>query len=173
MKKIGRPPTPEKEQVTVIRLQKQHVDLLDKVIREHAERDLDAVKIGPEERVPGTNVSSWTSYVEPIKHSSERRKLVAMLIEKWLTDDALYPTRVLPAVPRGPYSNVDLAEIASWVAVESKRLTESAPEAVQDVLARNKLRMMKRDLGRKEYLERVKVVTYAAPEERDDKEKAP
>ena len=173
MTKIGRPRTPEKEQVTVIRLQKKHVDMLDKVIRERAVRDLDAVNIGLEEPVPGTDVSSWTSYVEPINYSGERRKLVAMLIEKGLTDEALYPTRVLPPVPPGPYSNVDFAAIASWAAVESKRLTASAPEAVQDVLARNRLRELKRDLPRKEYLERVRIVTYAKLEERDDEEKAP
>ena len=96
MRKTGRPPTPEKEQVTVIRLQKKHVDMLDKVIRERAERDLDDVKLGPEERMSGTDVSTWTSYVEPINYSSERRKLVAMLIEKGVSDDALYPTRVVP-----------------------------------------------------------------------------
>ena len=173
MRKTGRPPTPEKEQVTVIRLQKKHVDMLDKVIRERAERDLDDVKLGPEERMPGTDVSTWTSYVEPINYSSERRKLLAMLIEKGVSDDALYPTRVVPPVPRAPYSNIDLAAIAEWAAVESKRLTESAPEAVQAVLTRNTLRKLERELPRKEYLERLKVVTYAAPEERDDEEKAP
>ena len=78
-----------------------------------------------------------------------------------------------PAVPRAAYSNLDLAAIAEWAAVESKRLTQNAPEAVQDVLQRNKLRKMKRDLPRKDFIERLKVVTYAVSEERDDEEKAP
>ena len=173
MKKVGRPPTPEKEQVTVIRLQKRHVEMLDKAIRESAERSLDDVNTEPEKRVPGTDVSSWTSYIKPINFSVERRDLVAMLIEKGLTDDARYPTQVRPAVPRAPYSNLDLAAIAEWAAVESKRLTQNAPEAVQGVLERNRLRKLQRDLPRKEFIEKLKIVTYAVSEECDDEEKAP
>ena len=106
----------------------------------------------PRRRVPGTDASTWTSYVEPINYSSERRQLVAMLIEKGLSDEALYPTRVVPPVPRAPYSNIDLAAIAEWAAVESKRLTENAPEAIQGVFEQNKLRKMKRELPRREYI---------------------
>lgn len=170
MARIGRPPKPEKEQVTVIRLKRKHVDLLDDVIRERVQRDLSAVHVEPEQQVPGTDVTRFTSHIEPIDYAVERRKLVATLIEEGLKDDVLYPTRVLPDVPRGPYSSMDLVEISSWAGREGKRLTERAPGAVQEVLARNRLRRMRREMPREEYLKRLKVVTYARPEDSDEEE---
>ena len=173
MAKVGRRPTPQKEQVTVIRLKNKHIQMLDEVIRDRVQRDLAAVQIEPERQIPGTNVTTFASHIEPIDYSKERRDLVATLIEQALKEDALYPTRVLPTVPRGPYSSMDMVEISSWAGTESKRLTESAPGTIQEVLARNRLRKMKREMPREEYLKRLKVVTYTMSEEGDDDKKAP
>ena len=174
MARIGRPQTPKDEQVTVIRHQKKHVDMLDRVIHERAERDLRAVvTVEPERRIPGTEMTTWRSHIEEIQYSSERRKLVAILIEEGLTTDEFYPTRVLPKVPRGPYSDLELVAISDWAERESERLTASAPLAVKLVLARNKLRKMERELSREKYLEKLSAVTQPAPEEGDDDQTTP
>ena len=116
MARAGRPPTPEDEQlVTVIRLMNKHVEMLDTVIRERSERDLKCVVVTePERKVPGTDVTVTRSRVEEINYASERRKLVAELIEQALTTEALYPARVAPNVPPGPYSTVELVGISTW-----------------------------------------------------------
>ena len=167
MAKTGRPPTPEDEQVTVIRHQKRHVEMLDRVIRDRAERDLRAVVTTvPEHKIAGTEITTWRSKIEEINYSSERRKIVATLIEEGLTNDELFPTRVLPKVPRGPYSDLELLEISEWAERESMRLNESAPLAVKLVLARNKLRKMDRELPREEYLEKLQAATQDVTDER-------
>ncbi|MCY4508879.1 MAG: hypothetical protein OXG35_18270 [Acidobacteria bacterium] len=174
MAKIGRPPKPEDEQVTVIRHQKRHVEMLDRIIRDRAERDLRAVVTTvPEHKIPGTEITAWSSKIEEINYSSERRKLVATLIEEALSDGEFYPTKVLPKVPRGTYSDMDLLKISDWAERESMRLTESAPLPVKLALARNRLRRMERELSREEYIERVYRMAEGAPKrrERDDDEK--
>ena len=172
MKKAGRPPTPKKEQVTVIRLQKKHVDMLDKVIRQRAERDLGAVYTEPEQKFPSMGVTGWRTHVEPINYSKERRELVAMLIEEGLKDDVLYPTKVLPKVPRGRYRDVDLLEISNWAQEKGRQLTESAPKAVRAVLAENRLHTIQRKMP-DGYVDWLSAVTFAKLEEDDDDEKAP
>ncbi|MCY4634651.1 MAG: hypothetical protein OXG04_09135 [Acidobacteria bacterium] len=174
MARAGRPPTPEDEQlVNVIRLMNKHVELLDRVIRERSERDLNCVVvIEPERKVPGTDVTVTRSRIEGINYASERRKLVAELIEQALTTEALYPTRVAPNVPPGPYGTVELVGISTWAKQESLRLTESAPLPVKLVLERNKLRRMQRQLPQEDYLKRVQAATRAALET-DDDEKTP
>ena len=167
MARTGRPPTPKEEQVTVIRHQKRHVEMLDRVIRERAERDLRAVVTTvPERRIPGTEITTWRSHIEKINYSSERRKLVAMLIEEGLTNEELYPTRVLPKVPRGHYSDFELLEISEWAERESVRLTKRAPLPVKLTLAKNKLRKMERELPREEYLEKLRAATKDVMNER-------
>ena len=172
MKKAGRPPTPKKEQVTVIRLQKKHVDMLDEVIRQRAERDLGAVYTEPEQKVQGMNLTSWHTHVEPINYSKERRELVAMLIETGLKDDELYPTEVLLKVPRGRYRDVDLLEIGLWARKEGRLLTEKAPETVKAVLAENRLHQIRLKMPA-DYVDWLSAVTYAKLEEDDDDKKAP
>ena len=172
MKKVGRPPTPEGEQVSVIRLQKKHLDMLDEVIRRRAERDLGAVYTGPEQKVPGMNVTSWQTHVEPINYSKARRELVAMLIETGLNDDELYPTKVLPRVPRGRYRDMDLLKISAWAENEGRRLTREAPAPVQQVLAENRLHEIQRKMP-DDYVDWLSAVTFAKLEEDDDDEKAP
>ena len=163
MAKGGRPPTPEDEQlVTVIRLMNKHVAILDRVIRERSERDLNCVISERETTIPGTNVTVTNSRTEGLNYATERRKLVAEIIEQALTPEALYPTSVGPNVPPGPYSNVQLVGISAWAEKESRRLTENAPPAVQLVLERNKLRKMERELPQKEFLERLRAATGAA-----------
>ena len=167
MARIGRPPTPADKQVTVIRLQKQHVEMLDQVIRERAERDLRAVvTTDPERKIPGTDTTTWKSRIEEPNYSSERRKLVAILIEQELTNDELYPTRVLPKVPRGIYSDIELVEISDWAEKASAHMDESAPLAVKRVLIQNKLRKMERDLPPEEYIEKLSRVTQDVTDER-------
>ena len=167
MAKGGRPPTPEDEQlVNVIRLTNKHVAMLDRVIRERSRRDLSCVVTEPEQEVPGTNVTVRTSRVDGINYVSERRKLVAELIEQTLTTAVLYPTRVSPVVPPGPYSNVELlGTISSWAEQESLRLTASAPLPIKLVLERNKLRHMERELSPKEYLKQLQATTGTAPDD--------
>ena len=182
MKKAGRPPTPEKDQVTVIRLQKKHVDMLDAVIRQRSRRDLGAVYTErEEERDPGAShttleegvrvkgMTSWRTHVEPINYSKERRELVAKLIEDELKDDALYPTKVLPKVPRAPYLDRDLLEISIWAENEGTRLTREAPEVVQAVLADNRLHKVRRKMPHG-FVDWLNAVTYAKLEEDDDDE---
>lgn len=182
MKKAGRPPTPQKDQVTVIRLQKKHVDMLDEAIRQRLKRDLGAVYTEREEdRDPGTNpttleegirmkgMTSWRTHVEPINYSKERRELVAMLIEEGLKDDLLYPTKVLPNVPRGPYRDRDLLQISIWAESEGRRLTEEAPQVVQAVLADNRLHKIRRKMPHG-FVDWLNAVTYAKLEEDDDEE---
>ena len=156
----------------MIRLQKKHVDMLDEVIRQRAERDLGAVYTEPEQKVPGMNVTSWHSHIEPINYSKERRELVAMLIETGLKDDELYPTKVLPKVPRGRYRDTDLMQISVWAEIEGRRLTKEAPVAVQAVLAENRLHKIQRKMP-DDYVDWLSAVTYAKLEEDDDDEKAP
>ena len=169
MAKAGRPPTPAREQVTAIRLKNKHVAMLDEVIRAHAERDMQWVRpVGPERKVPGTEVTAQRYRIEEIDFSSERRNLIAKLIEQTLTIEALYPTKVRPQVPPGAYSNVEMFGISHWEKQETLRLTESAPLAVKLVLEENKLRQMRRELPQEEYLKRVQAVTRAAPETDDD-----
>ena len=169
MAKAGRPPTPTKEQVTAIRLKNKHIEMLDTMIRAHAERDIQWVRpVGPEQKVPGTEVTKQRYRIEEIDYSSERRKLVAKLIEQTLTIEALYPTKVRPQVPPGAYSNVEMFGISHWEKQETLRLTDSAPLAVKLVLEDNKLRHMKRELPQEEYLKRVQAATRAAPEADDD-----
>lgn len=172
MARAGRPPTPEDEQlVTVIRLMNKHVEMLDRVIRERSERDLKCVVVTePERKVPGTDVTVTRSRIEEINYASERRMLVAELIEQALTTEALYPTRVAPNVPPGPYSTVELVGISTWAKQGSLRLTASAPLPVKLVLQRNKLRQMQRELPQEEYLKRVQAATGAAPEADDDED---
>ena len=172
MKKAGRPPTPEKEQVTVIRLQKKHVDMLDEVIRRFSKRDLGAVFTEPEQEFPRMGLRGWRTHVEPINYSKERRELVAMLIENALNLDELYPTKVLPKVPLGPYRDVDLLEISNWAQEEGRHLTERAPKAVQAVLAENRLHKIQRKMP-DDYVDWLSAVTFAKLEEDDDDEKAP
>lgn len=62
-------------------------------------------------------------------YSKERRELVAMLIGTGLTDHDLYPTKVLPRVPRGRYRDVDLLQISLWAETEVRRVTREAPGA--------------------------------------------
>ena len=167
MKRTGRPPTPKDEQVTVVRLPNRHVALMDQIIRERSERALRAVvNIVPEHKIPGTEITTWRDRVEAINYSSERRELLTLLIEEGLTTDELFPTRVLPKVPRGPYSEMELVQISDWAEGESLRLTENAPLPVKIVLTRNKLRKMERDLSPEEYLEKLRDVTQDVPEER-------
>ena len=167
MARIGRPPKPAREQVTTIRLKNKHVEMLDRVIRERSERDMQwVVQTGPERKIPGTEITETTYRVEEIDYSSERRKLLAKLIEQTLTAEALYPTEVRPHVPPGPYSNVQISGISSWEREETLRLTESAPLPVELVLEDNKLRRMKRELPQEEYLKRVQTAT--APQVGDD-----
>ena len=169
MAKAGRPPTPAREQVTAIRLRNKHIEMLDWAIRAGSERDMQWVRsLGPERKVPGTEVIERRYRIEEIDYSSERRKLVTKLIEQTLTSEALYPTKVRPQVPPGPYNNVEMFEISHWEKQETLRLTESAPLAVKLVLEDNKLRQMKRELPREEYLKRVQAATRAAPEANDD-----
>ena len=169
MARVGRPPTPASEQVTAIRLKNKHVEMLDKVIREQSERDpLRVLQIGPERKVPGTEITEKTYRVEEIDYSRERRKLLAKLIEQTLSTEALYPTGVRPHVPPGPYSNVQIYGISDWEREETRRLTESAPLPVKLVLEDNKLRQMKRELPQGEYLKRVQAATRAAPQAGDD-----
>ena len=172
MTKSGRPPTPEKDQVIVIRLQKKHVDMLDEVIRERVERDLRAVRTGPEQKVPGTNMTRWHTRVEPINYSKERRELVAMLIENELDHDELYPTKVLPKVPRSCYRDVDLLQISVWAETEGKRLTLEAPAPVQQVLAENRLHAIQRKMP-DDYADWLSAVTFAKLQEEEDDEEAP
>ena len=94
---------------------------------------------------------------------------VAELIERALSTEARYPTRVYPTVPPGPYSNVELLGIIStWVEQESLRLTASAPLPVKLVLERNRLHRMSRELPQEEHLKRLQAATGAAPEAVDD-----
>ena len=173
MAKAGRPPTPAKEQVTAIRLKNKHVEMLDRVIRARSERDMQWVRpLGPERKVPGTEVTQQRYRIEEIDYSSERRNLVAKLIEQTLTIEVLYPTKVRPQLPPGDYSNVEMFGISHWEKQETLRLTESAPLAVKLVLEDNKLRQMKRELPQEEYLKRVQAATRAALEA-DDDEKTP
>jgi len=172
MKKAGRPPTPEKDQVIVIRLQKRHVDMLDAVIRRRAERDLGSVHTGPEQKVPGMNATTWQTRVEPINYSKERRELMAMLIETGLTDDELYPTKVLPRVPRGRYRDVELLEVSVWAEKEGKRLTQKAPAPVQRVLAENRLHEIQRKMP-DDYVGWLSAVTVTKLGEDDDDEEVP
>ena len=166
MARVGRPPRPEDEQlVTACRLMKKHVDMLDRVIRERSPRDLRSVVTGPEYEIPGTNVTVADARIEEINFASERRKLVAALIEQALTTEALYPTSVGPNVPPGPYSNVELGGISAWAHQESLRLTASAPLAVKLVLERNKLRQMERELSPEEYLKQLQATTGTAPDD--------
>ncbi len=168
MARVGRPPRPEDEQlVTAFRLMNKHVDMLDRVIRELSPRDLRSVVTGPEREIPGTNVTVADSRIEEINYASERRKLVAALIEQALTTEALYPTSVGPNVPPGPYSNVELAGISTWAKQESLRLTASAPLPVKLVIERNKLRQMERKLSQEQYLKQLQAVTGAALEADD------
>lgn len=171
MARMGRPPTPKDQQMTTIRHQNRHVEMLDRIIR--GERDLTSVFNSPERKLPGTEITTWTSRIEEIDYSSERRKLVARLIEQALSDDEYYPTKVLPKVPRGPYDDMDLMVISTWAEEEAIRLTESAPVPVKLALARNKLRRMERELSREEYVERVHRMAEDALKEgeRDDDEK--
>ena len=167
MARMGRPPTPAREQVTTIRLKKKHVEMLDKVIRERSERDMQwVVRTGPELKIPGTEVTLTTYRIEDIDYSSERRRLLAKLIEQTLTTEALYPTEVRPLVPPGPYSNVQITGISTWERQETLRLTESAPIPVKLVLEDNKLHRMRRELPLEEYLKRVQTAT--APRAGDD-----
>ena len=170
MARVGRPRTPEDEQlVNVIRLMKKHVAMLDRVIRERSERDLRwVVATQPEHKYAGTNVSVTGARIEEINYASERRKLVGELIEQALNTEALYPTSVGPAVPPGPYSNVELAGISGWAEQESLLLTASAPLPVKLVLERNKLRRMERELSPEEFLKQLQTATRAAPEAGDD-----
>ena len=129
MARVGRPPTPEDEQlVTVICLMNKHVDMLDREILERAERDLRSVVVTqPETKIPWTNVTVTTSRVDEINYASERRKLVGDLIEQALTTELRYPTSVVPNVPPGPYSDLELFGISDWAGQESVRRTASAP----------------------------------------------
>ena len=169
MAKAGRPPTPAKEQVNAIRLKNKHIEMLDTVIRAGAERDMQWVRpVGPERKVPGTEATAQRYRIEEIDFSSERRNLVAKLIEQTLTIEALYPTKVRPQVPPGAYSNVEMVGISHWEKQETLRLTASAPLAVKLVLEDNKLQHMKRELPQEEYLKRVQAATRADPEADDD-----
>ena len=169
MAKAGRPPTPADEQVTAIRLKNRHIEMLDSVIRARSERDMQwVVATRPKRKIPGTEVTVQRSRIEEIDYSSERRKLVAKLIEQTLTTEALCPTEVRPSVPPGPYSTVELAGISIWAKQETLRMTGSAPLAVKLVLEDNRLSQMKRELPPEEYLKRVQAATRAAPEADDD-----
>ena len=110
--------------------------------------------------VPGTNVTVTTSHVDEINYASERRKLVAELIERALSTEARYPTRVYPTVPPGPYSNVellgDLARKSSPAAP-----IPAQPEAVDDVGTRG------------DDPEDVMTLERAGAETTDDDEKTP
>ena len=173
MAKVGRPPTPEDEQVTVVRLATRHVEMLDRVIREHTDRDLGAVVVTvPKREIPGTGVTTWRSKIEGINYSRARRELLGRLIEGALADEALHPTKVVPLVPRGPYTDLDLAAIADWAEEGSTLLTKSAPIAVQLVLERNELRKKERESSREEFLKRLRAANRRAPEAGDD-EKTP
>ena len=115
MAKVGRPPTPEDEQlVTAVRLMNKHVAMLDRVIRERSQRDLRSVVTGPEQEIPGTNMTVADCHIAGINYASERRKLVAALIEQALGTEALYPTSVRPDVPPGTYSDMELEGISGW-----------------------------------------------------------
>ena len=174
MARMGRPPTSEKAQVTVIRLTNEHVEVLDKIIREKAERALGAVVIvEPWRKVPGTKVKAQRVRIKEIDYSSARRELLVSLIEENLTDAVLNPTRVLPRVPHGPYSDLELADISTWAEQESLRMTETAPPAVQLVLTRNKLRRLERELPPEEYMQKLGAVTRAAAEAADNDEETP
>ena len=158
----------------MIRLTNEHVEVLDKVIRERAERDLGAVVVvEPWQKIPGTKVKAQRTRIKEIDYSSARRELLASLIEENLTDAVLNPTTVLPRVPRGPYSDLELVDISTWAEQESLRMTETAPPAVQLVLTRNKLRRLERELPPEEYMEKLRAVTRAAAEAADDDEKTP
>ena len=140
--------------------------MLDRVIQERSQRDLSCIITGPEQEVAGTNVTVRTSRVDGINYASERRKLVAELIEQALTTAVLYPTRVSPVVPPGPYSDLELLRtISSWAEQESLRLTASAPLPIKLVLERNKLRQMERELSPDEYLKQLQATTGTAPDD--------
>ena len=169
MARVGRPATPEDEQVTVVRIENRHVDLLDRVIREHTDRNLGSVVVtGPRWKIPGTGVTTWRSKIEGINYSRARRDLLGQIIEDAVRDEVLHPTRVLPWVPRGPYTDLDLVEISTWAEEKSIDFTQSAPIAVQLVLARNELRQKEQESSREEFLERLRAATRRASEPGDD-----
>ena len=117
-KRAGRPPTPAAERVTVVRLPKGVVAVVDAVIREEAERRGDDVA--------------------RIAYSRERRMLLGRIIEARANMESLFPMRVHPWVPPGRYSSADLVEIASWDDRQSRSLTATAPACVKEHLRINK-----------------------------------
>ena len=159
MPRTGRPPKPVDEQVTtIVRLSNRSVNILDRVIRDRARRDLNAVEVTePEREIPRTGGMTVTrTKIGGIDFAVERRKLVSSLIDEYCTDEALHPTRVKPIVPPAEYRDIDLVAIDSWSERESMRLTESAPIAVRIALAQNELRKKRRESTPEQYLESLR-----------------
>lgn len=159
MPRAGRPPKPVDEQITtIVRFATGDVKIMDRVIRDRARRDLNAVKVTePEREIPGTGGMTVTrTKIGGIDFAVERRKLLSSLLAKYCTDEALHPTRVKPLVPLGDYDDIDLAAIDDWSELESMRLTESAPIAVRITLAQNELRKKRRESTPEQYLESLR-----------------
>lgn len=139
MKRVGRPPTPRREQVTVVRLRNKHVGMLDEAIRREAES-----------RYAGL-VSADMAPPE-IDYSRERRELVTRFIENELRDDLRHPTQLRLLLPRGHYTREDEAEIRQWRDEKLRELARDAPLPLQLAIEEHRLSRLRAKMPRSEYL---------------------
>ncbi len=167
MPKRGRPPTPDPKQTVVLRLEQQHVAILDDMIRERIPEELEAARTVVRKRA----TDDGKTYVleRQINIAVERRRLFGEIVKKHKElREALKVTVIAPCESDDPERRREAAE---WVAGLESRLTDEAPVGVQVTLAKRALRRMDRqDRDPAPIAGLLRAVRAAGEEMRDDDE---
>ena len=167
MAKRGRPSTPAAQQTVVLRLEQQHVAILDTIIRQRIREELEAGRMVVQQRAAADGKTY--ALERQINLAVERRRLFGEIVELYQRlRDALTVQVIAPCESDDPERH---REAADWIAGLESRLTDEAPVGVQLALARRALRRMDRQDRDPAPIARLLRAARAAGEEmRDDDE---